>query len=56
MGGPDGYHDIWYILGADAAGIGITYIFTKTYENLKIEVSFSANKNMKLFTLRWNMN
>ena len=56
MEGPDGYHDIWDVLGGAAIGIGSTYIFTKPYENPRIEVSFSANKNMKLLTLRWNIN
>jgi len=56
MEGPDGYHDIWDVLGGAAVGIGSTYIFTKPYENPRIEVSFSANKDMKLLTLRWNIN
>ncbi|WP_297762887.1 phosphatase PAP2 family protein [uncultured Muriicola sp.] len=56
MEGPDGYHDIWDVLGGAAVGIGSTYIFTKPYENPKIEVSFSANKDMKLLTFRWNIN
>lgn len=55
MEGPDGYHDIWDVLGGAAVGIGSTYLFTKPYENPKIEVSFSANKDMKLLTLRWNI-
>jgi membrane-associated phospholipid phosphatase len=56
MEGPDGYHDIWDVLGGAVVGIGSTYLFTKPYENPKIEVSFSANRDMKLLTLRWNIN
>ncbi|MGB5378098.1 phosphatase PAP2 family protein [Muriicola sp.] len=56
MEGPDGYHDIWDVLGGAAVGIGSTYIFTKPYKYQKIEVGFSARKDMKLLSVRWNLN
>jgi membrane-associated phospholipid phosphatase len=56
MEGPDGYHDIWDVLGGAAVGIGSTYIFTKPYEQQKIEVGFTASKDIKLLTVRWNLN
>lgn len=56
MEDPDGYHDIWDVLGGAAVGIGSTYIFTKPYESPKIEVGFSANRDLKLLALQWNIN
>jgi membrane-associated phospholipid phosphatase len=32
MEGPDGYHNIWDVLGGAAVGVGSTYIFTYPYE------------------------
>lgn len=53
MEGPDGYHDIWDILGGAFVGIGSTYIFTKPYEKPKFEMSFAANNNYKILTIKY---
>ncbi len=53
MEGPDGFHDIWDVLGGAAVGIGSTYLFTKPYENPRVEVSFSTNQDMKVVSFRY---
>jgi membrane-associated phospholipid phosphatase len=54
MEGPDGFHDIYDVLGGAAIGIGSTYLFTKPYSDSKISMALSANKDSKLITLRWD--
>ena len=51
--GPDGYHDIWDVLGGAAIGIGSTYLFTKPFEEPKLEMSFAVNNNYKLLTIKY---
>ena len=42
MEGPDGFHDIWDVLGGAAVGIGSTYIFTLPSNQDKIDLSFAS--------------
>ena len=43
MEGPDGWHDIWDVLGGAAVGIGSTYLFTKPYQKQKVAVGFASD-------------
>ena len=36
--GPDGWHDYWDVLAGAVVGVGSTYIFTKPYENQKVNL------------------
>lgn len=54
MEGPDGYHDIWDVLGGAAVGIGCTYLFTKPYSEQQIELSFSSNESYKVISLKYS--
>ena len=54
MEGPDGWHDIWDVLGGAAVGISSTYLFTKPYEKQKIELGFSSNGNNYLLSLKYH--
>jgi membrane-associated phospholipid phosphatase len=51
MEGPDGFHDIWDVLGGATVGIGSTYLFTKPYKKPQLQIGFSGNKNYKLLTI-----
>ena len=53
MEGPDGWHDIWDVLGGAAIGIGSTYIFTTPYEPKNINVGFNASKEGFLLSLNY---
>lgn len=53
MEGPDGWHDIWDVLGGAAVGIGSTYIFTKPYEEPNLEVGFYSGKLGHVVTLKY---
>ncbi|MCB0371792.1 MAG: phosphatase PAP2 family protein [Muricauda sp.] len=50
MEGPDGYHDLWDVLGGAFIGIGSTYIFTKPYQKEQFQIGFAANKDVKMVT------
>lgn len=50
--GPDGWHDYWDVLAGAAIGIGSTYIFTKPYEQQKINVGFASDGETYLLTFR----
>lgn len=52
MEGPDGFHDLYDVLGGAAIAIGSTYLFTKPYSNSKLSVAFHAQQDVKLLTLR----
>jgi len=54
MEGPDGYHDIWDVLGGAAVGIGSTYLYTKPYKNSTVQLGFAADEEYKLITLKVN--
>ena len=43
MEGPDGWHDIWDVLGGAAVGIGSTYLFTKPYQKNKVDLGFASD-------------
>ncbi|SMO59950.1 PAP2 superfamily protein [Saccharicrinis carchari] len=51
--GPDGYHTVWDVLGGAAMGIGSTYLFTKPYENPKLEFGLSVNRSSRILTIRY---
>ena len=53
MEGPDGWHDIWDVLGGAAVGIGSTYLFTKPFKQPKIELGFYGNYDYYLLTFRY---
>jgi membrane-associated phospholipid phosphatase len=53
MEGPDGWHDIWDVLGGAAIGIGSTYLFTKPYQKEKIDVGFASDGNNYLLSFRY---
>lgn len=53
MEGPDGWHDIWDILGGAAIGIGSTYLFTKPYQQEKIDIGFASDGKNYLFSFRY---
>jgi len=53
MEGPDGWHDIWDVLGGAAVGIGSTYLFTKPYSKQKINLRFSSDGNYYLLAFRY---
>ncbi|MFL0353557.1 phosphatase PAP2 family protein [Xanthomarina sp. GH4-25] len=53
MEGPDGWHDIWDVLGGAAIGIGSTYIFTKPYQNNPVELGFYSRNNHYLITAKF---
>jgi len=53
MEGPDGWHDIWDVLGGAAVGIGSTYLFTKPYQKQKIDLGFASDGNYYLLTFRY---
>lgn len=50
MEGPDGYHDIWDVLGGAFIGITSTYVFTKPYDKDSFRVGFSATRDAKVVT------
>lgn len=45
MEGPNGFHDIWDVVGGAAIAIGSTYIFTKPKQKSELKINFSSNKN-----------
>jgi len=51
--GPDGWHDYWDVLAGAAIGIVSTYIFTKPYEEQKINLSFVSDGDTHLLTFRY---
>ena len=53
MEGPDGWHDIWDVLGGAAIGIGSTYLFTKPYQNQKVDFGFTSDGNNYLLSFRY---
>ena len=53
MEGPDGWHDIWDVLGGATIGIGSTYLFTKPYHRDKIDLGFYGDGNYYLITFRY---
>jgi membrane-associated phospholipid phosphatase len=53
MEGPDGYHDIWDVLGGAAIGIGSVYLFTKPYEKPRIELVFNFNTKYRMLALTY---
>jgi len=53
MEGPDGWHDIWDVLGGATIGIGSTYLFTKPYHKGKIDLGFYGDGNYYLITFRY---
>ena len=53
MEGPVGYHDIWDVLAGAAVGIGSTYIFTKPYEQQKVEMGFASDGKNYLLSFRY---
>ncbi len=50
MEGPDGWHDIWDVLGGATVSIGSTYLFTKPY---KMQVGFISNKGDYLVSFKY---
>lgn len=53
MEGPDGWHDIWDVLGGAAIGIGSTYLFTKPYQKEKIDLGFASDGKNYLLSFRY---
>ena len=53
MEGPDGYHDIWDVLGGAVIGIGSTYLITKSNHQKPIELGFVANKDNKMLMIKF---
>jgi membrane-associated phospholipid phosphatase len=53
MEGPDGYHDIWDVLGGAAIGICSVYLFTKPYEKTKIELSLGTTTQYRVLTFTY---
>lgn len=53
MEGPDGFHDIYDVLGGAAIAVGSTYLFTKPLSNEKLSVAFHAQRDVKLISLRF---
>ena len=53
MEAPDEYHDGWDVLAGAAIGIGSTYLFTKPYEEPRLEMGFSAGRELKMFRVRY---
>ena len=53
MEGPDGWHDIWDVLGGAAVGIGSTYIFTKPYKENNVSVGFYSGNKQYLLTFQY---
>lgn len=54
MEGPDGYHDIYDVLGGAAVGITSTYLFTKPFEKPKFEIQLSSGRNYKIISLSYH--
>ena len=54
MEGPDGFHDIYDVLGGAAIGVGSTYVFTRPYTKSKFSLAFGSQKDLKLISLRWD--
>ncbi len=50
---PDGYHDKWDVLAGAAIGIGSTYLFTKPYEEPRLEMGFSASRDLKMLRVKY---
>ena len=46
-------HDYWDVLAGALVGIGTTYIFTKPYQQEKIELSFNSNGETYLLSLNY---
>ena len=53
MEGPDGFHDIYDVLGGAVIAVGSTYLFTKPLSNEKLSVAFHAERDVKLISLRF---
>lgn len=53
MEGPDGWHDIWDVLGGAAVGIGSTYLFTKPYQKHKIDLGLASDGKNYLLSFRY---
>ena len=53
MEGPDGWHDIWDVLGGAAIGIGSTYIFTKPYKQNNLGWNFSSSKDFLVVSFNY---
>ncbi|GAA3567855.1 hypothetical protein GCM10022395_17420 [Snuella lapsa] len=52
MEGPDGWHDIWDVLGGAIVGIGSTYIFTSPYTTEHMEITYSTNNSNYMIGFR----
>lgn len=53
MEGPDGWHDIWDVLGGALVGIGSTYLFTCPYTKDHLEISYTSKNNYYLLGVRY---
>ncbi|MEQ9300935.1 MAG: phosphatase PAP2 family protein [Cyclobacteriaceae bacterium] len=53
MEAPDGYHDKWDVLAGAAIGIGSTYLFTKPYEEPRLEMGLSASRDFKMLRVKY---
>ena len=53
MEGPDGWHDIWDILAGATVGVGSTYIFTKPYQQNKVDIGFYTGNDSYLLTFNY---
>ncbi len=53
MEGPDGWHDIWDVLGGATVGIGSTYLFTKPYNKQKVDLGFYGGGKNYVVTFKY---
>ena len=53
MEGPDGWHDLWDVLGGAVVGVGSTYLFTTPYTKEHLEVGFSKVDDNYLLGFRY---
>ena len=53
MEGPDGFHDIWDVLGGAVVGIGSTYVFTLPNNHDKIDFSFASGNGSYMISFNY---
>ncbi len=54
MEGPDGYHDIWDVLGGAIVGIGSTYVYTTPYQEGHVNIGFASGNKDYLLTFKYH--